>query len=93
MQDDRRLYPRSKVRWPVEMIVPPGTMDGEMLDANTFGAYISCEKPLNPEERLIVSAKLPTGSLLEFPAEVVWSNPNSSDDEFRPKGMAVRFLQ
>ena len=92
MAKDKRLYPRSKVRWPVTMITPEGTMEGETGDVSTLGAFIRCQKPLNPTATIFLSVKLPVGSPLEVSAQVVWSNIVDPTDENTPGGMGVRFI-
>ena len=92
MVEDKRLYPRSKVRWPVSMITPEGTMEGETVDMSTLGAFIRCQKPLNPSERFLLSVKLPVGSALQVSALVVWSNNTNPSDDSVPRGMGVRFM-
>ncbi len=69
-------------------------MAGETKDVSYSGAFISCREPLNPNEVLEVSISV---SLLcprvQAIAEVIWSNPSSSDKEFKPRGMGVRFTK
>jgi Tfp pilus assembly protein PilZ len=74
------------------MITSVGTMEGETRDMSTAGAYIHCEAPLSPAERLLVNVKLPSGSPLQVSAQVVWSNHVSSEEKQKPPGMGVRFL-
>ena len=92
MVKDKRLYPRSKVRWPVSMITPEGAMEGETEDMSTSGAFIRCQEPLNPTERILLSVKLPSGSPLEVSAQVVWSNIVDPSDDNNPRGRGVRFM-
>jgi hypothetical protein len=92
MEHDKRLYPRSKVRWPVTMISSAGSMQGETRDMSTLGAFISCETPLHPTERLLLNVKLPSGSPLQVSAQVVWSQVSTPGDEMKPCGIGVRFI-
>ncbi len=92
MERDKRLYPRSKVRWPVTMTTSVGTIEGETIDVSTLGAYIQCQEPLNPSENFLLSVKLPAGSPLHVSAEVVWSNSTALKSNNGPPGMGVRFL-
>lgn len=91
MDVDKRLHRRSKVEWPVTMITSKGTMEGETRDVSTLGAFISCHEPLQPQESLLLSVALPTGSPLQVFAEVIWSTISSSENQVRPHGMGVRF--
>ena len=92
MERDKRLYPRSKVRWSVIMTTPVGTSEGETKDVSTLGAYIQCQEPLNPSENFLLSVRLPAGSPLHVFAEVVWSNLTDLENKNGPPGMGVRFL-
>ena len=92
MELDKRLYPRSKVRWPVTMTTSVGTIEGETIDVSTLGAYIQCQEPLNPSENFLLSVKLPAGSPLHVFAEVVWLNSTGLKSNNGPPGMGVRFL-
>ena len=92
MELDKRLYPRSKVRWPVTMTTSVGTIEGETIDVSTLVAYIQCQEPLNPSENFLLSVKLPAGSPLHVFAEVVWSNSTGLKSNNGPPGMGVRFL-
>ena len=92
MERDKRLYPRSKVRWPVTMITSVGTIEGETLDVSSLGAYIQCQEPLHPSENFLLSVRLPVGSPLRVFAEVVWSNSTGLASKNGPFGMGVRFL-
>lgn len=92
MLEDKRLYPRSRVRWPVTMVTAEGTVKGETEDVSKLGAFIRCQEPLNPSERLLLSVTLPVGSPLQVSAQVVWSNMADPIDENMPRGMGVRFM-
>lgn len=92
MERNKRLYPRSKVRWPVTMTTSVGTIEGETKDVSTLGAYIQCQEPLNPSENMLLSVRLPAGSPLHVFAEVVWSNSTGLENKNGPPGMGVRFL-
>ena len=92
MEREKRLYPRSKVRWPVTMTTSVGTIEGETIDVSGLGAYIQCQEPLDTSENLVLSVRLPVGSPLRVFAEVVWSNSTGLESGNRPFGMGVRFL-
>ena len=92
MERDKRLYPRSKVRWPVTMTTSVGTIEGETIEVSTLGAYIQCQEPLNPSENFLLNVSLPAGSPLRVFAEVVWSNSPGLESKIGPPGMGVRFL-
>jgi hypothetical protein len=74
------------------MVTAEGTIEGETEDVSKLGAFIRCQEPLNPSERLMLSVKLPVGSPLQVYAQVVWSNNADPTDENTPQGMGVRFM-
>ncbi len=92
MIEDKRLYPRSKVRWPVTMTTASGIIEGETEDVSKLGAFIRCQEPLDPSERFLLSVKLPAGSPLEISAQVIWSSIADPLDKDTPRGMGVRFM-
>ena len=69
-------------------------MAGETQDVSYTGAFISCREPLKPNEvfELSISVSL-LSPRIQAIAEVVWSNPSSSDEKYKPRGMGVRFTK
>ncbi|MBW2580015.1 MAG: PilZ domain-containing protein [Deltaproteobacteria bacterium] len=91
---ERRQHPRAVVSWPVIIKSSRGLMAGETKDISFTGAFISCREPLKPSEVLEVSISVSLLSpRVQAIAEVVWSNPSRSDEEFKPRGMGVRFTK
>jgi hypothetical protein len=74
------------------MVTATGTIEGETEDVSKLGAFIRCQEPLSPPERLQLSVTLPVGSPLQVSAQVVWSNIADPVDEDMPRGMGVRFM-
>ena len=67
-------------------------MEGELKNISQSGAFIRCQKPLEPGQRLIVTAKLPYNPSFNSHAEVVWLRvPGPNDQETIP-GMGVKFI-
>ena len=91
---ERRQHPRAVVSWPVIIKSSRGLMAGETKDVSYSGAFISCREPLKPNEVLEMSISVSLLSpRVQAIAEVVWSNPYSSDEEIKPRGMGVRFTK
>ena len=91
--EDRRASSRTSADWPVKITTPEESMEGEVGNVSSKGAFIHCEKPLEAKEKCFLMIELPSGrGLVEFQGEVVWSTPPAADDESRPRGMGVRFL-
>jgi len=74
------------------MVTATGVMGGELENISLSGAFIRCQKPLEPGKRLIVIAKLPYNPSFNSHAEVVWSRvPRPNDQETIP-GMGLKFI-
>ena len=94
MSDDRRTYPRAKLKWPVKIKTDEGVMEGVTLDITPDGCFISCRKPLKLNVVFTLALKVPKSkAVLKASAEVVWSNIYGPDDEISPRGMGVRFTK
>jgi len=77
---------------PARMVTATDVMEGEMVNVSLRGAFIRCQKPLEPGERLIVIVKLPSNPSFNSHAEVVWSRVPRADDEGIGRGMGVKFI-
>ncbi len=94
MSQERRVYPRAKIEWPVKVKVDKGTMDGVTSDVTPNGVFIHCQKPLRLNVVLEMIINIPNSNdSLTAKAEVVWSNRWGPDDDISPRGMGVRFVQ
>jgi hypothetical protein len=94
MSDDRRAYPRAKLKWPAKIKTDDGVIEGVTLDITPDGCFISCRKPLRLNVVFDLAIKVPKSkSILKAKAEVVWSNIYGPDDEISPRGMGVRFTK
>ena len=94
MTQERRVYPRAKIKWPVIVKTDKGTMDGVTSDVTPNGVFIHCQKPLSLNVVFEITIKIPNSEqTIEAQAEVVWSNRWGPDDEISPRGMGVRFIK
>ncbi len=93
MTTDRRTPKRIRVKWPVVIISAKGYSIAETRDISSEGAFIHCQLPLNPKEKLKLFIMTPNKRPLELPAEVAWSNPSHSEKNTPPLGMGVRFIE
>jgi hypothetical protein len=89
---ENRLRPRMTITLPARMVTARGVMEGETENVSLHGAFIRCQKPLEPGERLIVIVKLPSNPSFNSHAEVVWSRVPRADDEGIGRGMGVKFI-
>jgi uncharacterized protein (TIGR02266 family) len=94
MTEERRIYPRAKIKWPVKVKTDKGTMDGVTSDVTPNGVFIHCQKPLKLNVVFEMIINIPNSkNSLTAKAEVVWSNRWGPDDEISPRGMGVRFVK
>ncbi len=94
MSQERRDYPRAKIKWPVKVKTDKGTMDGVTSDVTPNGVFIHCKKPLRLNVVFEMAIDIPNSEhSITAKAEVVWSNRWGPDDEISPRGMGVRFVK
>jgi hypothetical protein len=73
MDDEKRIYPRTEIKWPVSVITAKGMIQGETKNISLNGAFICSEKTLCPNDLLLLTVSGPFGSM-QVVAQVVWSN-------------------
>ena len=94
MSQERRIYPRAKIKWPVKVETDKGTMNGVTSDVTPNGVFIHCQKPLRLNVVFEMAIDIPNSEhSIIAKAEVVWSNRWGPDDEITPRGMGVRFVK
>ena len=94
MSQERRVYPRAKIKWPVKVKTDKGTMDGVTSDVTPNGLFIHCNKPLKLNVVFEMAINIPNSEhSITAKAEVFWSNRWGPDDEISPRGMGVRFVK
>lgn len=89
---ERRMYPRLRVRWAVSIQAADGLRQGEMEDISLGGAFIRCDKPPRPNEKVLLTYKDRSHNIKVL-AQVAWTNPESGSSGDKPTGMGVQFLQ
>jgi len=94
MRQERRVYPRAKITWPVEIKTHRGAMEGLTSNVTPNGVFIHCQKPLKLNAVFDMDINIPNSNqTISAKAEVVWSNRWGPDDEITPRGMGVRFVK
>ncbi len=91
MVDEKRIYPRAQLEWPVSAVTPDGMIQGQTKNISLHGAFICWEKTLCPNDVLLLTVKAPSGSM-QVIAQVVWSNLCACDEQQRPSGIGVKFM-
>ena len=89
---ERRKYPRVRVRWVVSIQAADGSRQGEMEDISLGGAFICCDKPPRPNEKILLTYKDHSHNIKVL-AQVAWTNNTSGSSGDKPTGMGVQFLQ
>ena len=89
-RQERRNYPRTKVKLPVVKKAGDNLVDGEIQDLSLGGAFIwfSAMPKLKEVFQMVISAK---GRLISISAEMVWSDVHRTKGEITLAGMGVRF--
>ena len=90
---ENRQHPRMPITLPARMVTTVGVMEGEMENVSPHGAFIRCQKPLEPGERFMVIANLPSNPSFNSLAEVVWSRVPCPSDKRISSGMGVKFIK
>jgi len=94
MRQERRIYPRAKINWPVEIKTDRGPMDGVTSNVTPNGVFIHCQKPLKLNVVFEMDINIPkSDQTIPAKAEVIWSNRWGPDDGITPRGMGVRFVK
>ena len=91
MENEKRLYPRTQVKWSVSGITNSGKLQGETKNISLNGAFICCENLLRPNEILLLTVDGPSGTM-QVVARVVWSNPGTRRAGARTGGIGVKFM-
>ena len=89
---EQRMHPRRQVRWPVSILAADGLTRWKTGDISLGGAFIRCEKPPLPNEKVLLTFEDNSSSMRVF-AQVAWTNLASEDSRDKPNGMGVQFLQ
>jgi hypothetical protein len=90
---ERRTDQRFQIRWPIHIIASDGSRGGETEDISLGGAFIRCEKPPPPDEKVLLTYENPSGSMQFVLAKVAWTNLESEGSSDRQIGMGIQFMQ
>jgi hypothetical protein len=70
-----------------------GALIAETRNISPQGAFIFCDRPLPPEDKIRVIIMFPNSRYLDLPAEVTWSYPHGSEKDDTPSGMGIKFTE
>lgn len=89
---ERRKYHRAEVKWPVIVKQSQEPLKSVTINVSAAGAFIRCEKPINPKEIVEIVINIPDiNRPFKIIGEVMWSNTHGPDDNITPHGMGVKF--
>ena len=91
--EERRMDRRFRVRWPIFILTADGARRGETDDISMGGVFIRCEKPLPPEEKVLLTFGNPSDNMQVVFAKVAWTNLESTGSSDKPVGMGFQFIQ
>lgn len=93
MQEERRKFTRHPLECPVTILTSRGSISGHTKNLSADGAYIYCQKLLNPKERMELSIEFPDGDIMEVPCKMVWSCTTPPKNSRGFGGIGVHFLR
>jgi hypothetical protein len=91
MHNEKRIYARTEIDWPVSAVTADGMIHGKTRNISLNGAFICCEFALCPDEVLLLTVEGPSSSM-QVVAQVVWSNRCPCDEQKSPSGIGVKFM-
>jgi Tfp pilus assembly protein PilZ len=88
----RRTYPRLRVRCAVSIQTADGLRQGETEDISLGGAFIRCDKPPRPNEKVLLTYE-DHPHKIKVLAQLALTKQTSGSIGDKPTGMGVQFLQ
>lgn len=89
--EQKRLFFRIKVTWPVTLETARGLVEGKTRDISAGGAHIRCTKHLHLNEPVHMTITVPDREPLKVAATVIWSD--RKDESNRPRVIGVKFTK
>jgi hypothetical protein len=95
MSQEKRLYPRVRVNWPITIKTSHGPISAVMRDISAGGALVFGWKPLRPDEESLASNYHTRASKLRLVigATVVRQDIEQLDDKTMSISMAIQFTK
>jgi len=91
--EEKRQHPRVAISWPAVLEPPYENLAIRLKDISLGGAFVICDNPLAPKEKIRLCLNLPDRDALLLNAQVVWSNINVPKEKVINRGMGVQFVQ
>ena len=89
----KRIAPRARVRWPVTMVTSKTTVEGEIENISSKGAFIAC-KDLPPlEDGFVMVIRARDHKTMNLNGKIVWSTVVESGEGGSQFGIGVQFTR
>ena len=90
---ERRTDKRYQIRWPIHIHTAEGLRRAETEDISLGGAFVRCNKPPSPDEKVLLTFENPSGSKQFVLAKVAWTHSEPQAGSDKPIGMGIQFIQ
>ncbi|MBW1979767.1 MAG: PilZ domain-containing protein [Deltaproteobacteria bacterium] len=90
---ERRRYPRAYLDCPALVQGPGGAKLAEAGNISARGAFIRCEEPLFPEDRVKLHIMVPDRLALSVDAKVAWLQVRCAENNSPRCGIGISFTQ
>jgi len=97
MTDERRLYPRVKMRWPTTLFTRQWSLDGITRNVSIDGAFLYYSHPdpqplpLRTDDRVNVVFNVPGDRQIRARARVAWSDVLAIEERSTLLGIGLQF--
>ena len=93
LKQEKRMAPRTKVRWPVTMLTPQAQVEGKIENVSSKGVFVSCKDMPPLEEGFLLVIRAPDYKSMNLNGRVVWSTVLSSVEDGSQFGIGVQFTR
>jgi Tfp pilus assembly protein PilZ len=92
-EQEKRIVPRVKIKWPVTMLSPYVKVEGEIENVSSKGVFISCKDlpPLEKSFHMVIRAS--DYNIMNLNGKVVWSTVSRSSEGNPNFGIGVQFTR
>jgi Tfp pilus assembly protein PilZ len=77
----------------MHILAADGARRGETEDISLGGAFIRCEEPPPPGEKILLTFENHSSTMRYVLARVAWTNLESQGSSDKPIGMGIQFMQ
>ena len=92
-EQEKRIVPRVKIKWPVTMLSPQVQVEGKIENFSSKGAFVTCKEVPPLEEGFLMVIKAPEFKTMNLNAKVVWSTVSKTTEGDPQFGIGVHFTR